>query len=85
MDDRHAQPRAKKRQKQRYGGTTTNPGMRIVMRELARKAHEDEPEPARDEVADHEDRDRKRGGSQPHGIGDRASHKDESQAPAPRR
>ncbi len=36
-DDRHANARDRKRHKKRYGHTTTNPGMRIVMRDLAQK------------------------------------------------
>jgi hypothetical protein len=36
-DDHHAAERDRKRHKRRYGHTTTNPGMRIVMRDLARK------------------------------------------------
>ena len=36
-EDRHADDRDRKRRKRRYGHTTTNPGMRIVMRHLAQK------------------------------------------------
>ena len=39
-EDRHAEDRDRKRRKRRYGHTTTNPGMRIVMRHLAQKDHE---------------------------------------------
>jgi serine/threonine protein phosphatase PrpC len=39
--DHHADERDRKRRRRRYGHTTTNPGMRIVMRELARKDKED--------------------------------------------
>ena len=35
--DRHADARDRKRHERRYGHTTTNPGMRIVMRDLAQK------------------------------------------------
>ena len=35
--DRHADARDRKRHQKRYGHTTTNPGMRIVMRDLAQK------------------------------------------------
>lgn len=45
MDDPHAAARDRKRHKRRYGPTTTNPGMRIVMRDLARKAHR-QPSPS---------------------------------------
>ncbi len=44
MDDQHASDRERKRHKRRYGPRITNPGMRIVMRDLARKAHENEDE-----------------------------------------
>ncbi len=36
-EDHHADERDRKRHKRRYGHTTTNPGMRIVMRDLAQK------------------------------------------------
>jgi serine/threonine protein phosphatase PrpC len=36
-DDHHAEDRDRKRKRRRYGQTTTNPGMRIVMRDLAQK------------------------------------------------
>ena len=52
MDDRHAESRDRKRRKKRYGQTTTNPGLRIIMRDLARKArtaHGDEDDDHRDE------------------------------------
>lgn len=45
-DDHHADDRDRRRHKRRYGHTTTNPGMRIVMRDLARKDREDLPAPA---------------------------------------
>lgn len=69
-DDRHAADRERKRRSQRYGPTTTNPGMRIVMRDLAHKAHEellerkpdDERAPARDEGRGHRPRERRHGG-----------------------
>jgi hypothetical protein len=51
QDDRHAADRERKRRRQRYGPTTTDPGMRIVMRDLARKAREDPLE----RPPDHED------------------------------
>ena len=35
--DHHADARDRKRRKDRYGHTSTNPGMRIVMRDLAQK------------------------------------------------
>ena len=40
MGDHHADERDRKRQRKRSGPTTTNPGMRIVMRDLARKEHD---------------------------------------------
>jgi hypothetical protein len=36
-DDHHADERDRKRHRKRFGHTTTNPGMRIVMRDLAQK------------------------------------------------
>jgi hypothetical protein len=36
-EDHHADARDRKRHKKRYGHTTTNPGLRIVMRDLAQK------------------------------------------------
>lgn len=39
-EDPHADARDRKRHKRRYGPTTTNPGLRIVMRELAQKDRE---------------------------------------------
>ena len=39
-EDPHADARDRKRHKKRYGHTTTNPGLRIVMRELAKKHRE---------------------------------------------
>ena len=77
MDDRHAADRDRKRRKERYGPTTSNPGMRIVMRDLARKAHDEErpspPEPnqqvGRTRVK------RKRRQSHQHGIGDQHGDK----------
>ena len=82
MDDRHASARDKKRRKLRYGPTTTNPGMRVVMRDLARKAREEPgPEPSRDE-ADEADElrraKRKHRTSHRHGIGDKHSDKGKS-------
>jgi hypothetical protein len=35
--DHHADARDRKRHRKRYGHTTTNPGLRIVMRDLAQK------------------------------------------------
>lgn len=49
QDDRHAADRERKRHKRRFGPTTTNPGMRIVMRDLAHKAHEEPPGPLPDD------------------------------------
>ncbi len=43
-DDHHADARDRQRHKRRYGPTTTNPGMRIVMRELAQKDKDKEDE-----------------------------------------
>jgi hypothetical protein len=48
-DDHHADQRDRKRFKRRYGPTITNPGLRIVMRDLAQKdqdAHRSAEEPA---------------------------------------
>jgi hypothetical protein len=39
-EDHHADERDRKRHQRRYGQTTTNPGMRIVMRDLAQR-HKD--------------------------------------------
>lgn len=39
-EDLHADARDRKRYKKRYGQTTTNPGLRIVMRDLALKHRE---------------------------------------------
>ncbi len=45
-EDHHADERDRKRRKQRYGPTTTNPGLRIVMRELAQKDRDADGSPA---------------------------------------
>ena len=77
MDDRHATARDRKRQKARFGPTTTNPGMRIVMRDRASKAHEQEqpaPPPPPEQVGRTRVR-RKRRGAHQHGIGDQHSDK----------
>lgn len=79
MDDRHAAARDQKRQKKRYGPTTTNPGMRIVMRDLASKAREPErpaSPPPDDQVGSTRIKRRRRDAHQ-HGAGDRHSHKHE--------
>ena len=39
-EDLHADARDRKRYNKRYGQTTTNPGLRIVMRDLAQKHRE---------------------------------------------
>ena len=77
MDDRHAAARDKKRQKKRYGPTTTNPGMRIVMRDLAHKAHAGErpSPPGPNEQVGRTRVKRKHRQSRQHGIGDKHGHK----------
>jgi hypothetical protein len=71
MDDRHATARERKRRKARYGPTTTNPGLRIVMRDLATKAQEaTRPSPGPNQQVGRTRVKRKHRGSHQHGIGD---------------
>lgn len=44
-EDHHADERDRKRHKRRFGPTTTNPGLRIVMRELAQRVKDAEGAP----------------------------------------
>ena len=78
MDDPHAAARDRKRRKARYGPTTTNPGLRIVMRDLATRAREaSRPSPGPNEQVGRTRVKRKHQASHQHGIGDQHSDKHE--------